>query len=68
METTEQRIVEELTPDEKLRLKQAITGYGKLSNAARLTNLHFQTVKNVALIGRGEKNTIDKIRKTILAA
>lgn len=68
METVEQRIVEQLTPEEKQKLIATISGYGRLSSAARTASLHFQTLKNVALLGRGEKNTIDKIRKTLLAA
>lgn len=65
MEATNLRILE-LSPYEKRKLQHLILGYGKLKDAAYKAGLHYHTVRNVARIGTGEPDTIQKIRETIL--
>lgn len=65
MLTANLRILE-LTRHEKRKLQNLILGYGKLKTASEKSGLHYHTVRNIARLGRGERETIDKLRSTLL--
>jgi hypothetical protein len=66
MEATTQRILE-LTASEKRKLQNLILGYGKLKKHSAKANVHRHTLRNVARLGYGEPETIEKLRSTILS-
>lgn len=62
------RTLIDLTGPEKRRLRYALLGYGKLAEASRITGLHINTLRSVNNLGHGEADTIEKIRKLLLAS
>ena len=56
----------ELTEDELKALNKAILGYGRLTDASKLTGLHVNTIRIISFKGYGSPDAISKIRTKLL--
>lgn len=59
--------VESLTKKEAKLFGELTTGYGAITDAALITGLHHQTIRQIRKLGYGKPETIEIIREKLLS-